>query len=267
MQTATLTDAPAVVLEPVQSAPAPALRNAGDIAPQGAVITPDNMLAIAVEKGASLDYLERLMALKERHDANESRKAFVQAMTMFKREPLEIFKRKQVGYTTKDGEFVGYKHAELSDVAEVVVPAMARHGLSHRWEVKQDAGRIHVKCIVTHQQGHSEHVELDGAPDNSGKKNGIQQVASTVTYLQRYTLLLTTGLATKEQTDDDGKGAGDGSHDISDLLADLYAITDDAKALQFWQLKREQLRGIPEAYGRFKEAVASHRRSIQGGRA
>lgn len=232
---------------------------------QAVVTTPAQLLEIAVSQNADLDKLERLMALQERWEANEARKDFVLAMAAFKQEPLEIFKRKEVGYTTKDGEFVGYKHATLSDVANVVVPAMARHDLSHRWDVKQENGRIIVTCVVTHKRGHSETVTLDGSPDSSGKKNAIQQVASTVTYLQRYTLLLATGLAAQDQMDDDGQGAGKGETDIGDLLAELYEITDDQKALQFWQQRREALRGDAGAYGRFKQAVADHRRSISGG--
>lgn len=233
---------------------------------QAVVTTPAQLLEIAVSQNADLDKLERLMALQERWEANEARKDFVLAMAAFKQEPLEIFKRKEVGYTTKDGEFVGYKHATLSDVANVVVPAMARHDLSHRWDVKQESGRIIVTCVVTHKRGHSETVTLDGSPDSSGKKNAIQQVASTVTYLQRYTLLLATGLAAQDQLDDDGQGAGKGGEtDIGDLLAELYEITDDQKALQFWQQRREALRGDAGAYGRFKQAVADHRSSISGG--
>lgn len=247
------------VFEPAAIAPAPARQTA-------MVATPAHLLEIALNQGADLDRLERLMALQERWEANEARREFVEAMAGFKQEPLDIFKRKQVGYTTKDGDFVGYKHAELSDVASVVVPAMARHNLSHRWDVKQENNRIIVTCIVTHKRGHSETVTLDGAPDNSGKKNAIQQVASTVTYLQRYTLLLATGLAAKDQVDDDGAGAGgDPGVEMGDLLAELYAITDDQKALQFWQQKRDTLRNDNEAYGRFKQAVAEHRRSLQGG--
>lgn len=178
--------------------------------------TPTMMLAMAVERGASLEYIEKLMALQERWEANEARKAFTEDMTQFKAEPLEIFKRKHVGYETKDGAFVGYKHAELSDVADVVVPAMARHGLSHRWDVKQVDKRIHVTCTVTHRLGHSESVTMDAPPDDSGKKNSIQQVASAVTYLQRYTLLAIVGLATKSEVDDDGAGGID--VDAAELL-------------------------------------------------
>ena len=55
--------------------------------------TPSVLLAMAVQQGADLDRLERLMALQERWEANEARTAFVAAMTAFKAEPLEIFKR------------------------------------------------------------------------------------------------------------------------------------------------------------------------------
>jgi hypothetical protein len=43
--------------------------------------------------------------------------------------------------------------------------------------------------------------------DTSGSKNAIQSIASTITYLQRYTLFAATGLAADDQ-DDDGKAAG-----------------------------------------------------------
>ena len=84
----------------------------------GTATTPSTLLAMAVAQGADLDRLERLMALQERWEAGEARKAFTQAMTDFKAEPLEIFKRKEVGYKTKEGDFVGYKHAQLCDVVD-----------------------------------------------------------------------------------------------------------------------------------------------------
>jgi hypothetical protein len=173
--------------------------------------TPDNLLAMALSRGADMEQLERLMALKERHDANEARKAYVAALAAFKAEPIDLRKTKAVGYETTGG-VVGYKHATLADVVDAVVTAMAKHGLSHNWSVKQDSG-ITVTCTLTHALGHSESVSMTAAPDNSGKKNAIQQVASTVTYLQRYTLQSITGVAAKDVEDDDGaafdKGDGD----------------------------------------------------------
>lgn len=180
--------------------------------------TPADLLRIAVENGADLDRLEKLMALQERWEANEARKAYVAAMTAFKAEPLTIIKGKKVEYTG-----TSYMHAELSDVTGVICPALARHQLSHRWDVAQDADRITVDCVITHVLGHSEKVTMQAMPDNSGKKNAIQQVASTITYLQRYTLLAATGVATKGQ-DDDGQGGGIDT----DLLAEWVAHANAA---------------------------------------
>lgn len=248
------------------------LRDAAPVVQQRQLsATPADLLRMAVEQNADLDRLERLMALQERWEAGEARKAFVAAMTAFKAEPLEIFKRKQVGFTDRNGQFVGYKHAELSDVCDVVVPAMARHGLSHRWDVKRDGPKIVVTCIVTHQLGHSESITLDGAPDDSGKKNVIQQQASTITYLQRYTLLAATGLATKDGHDDDGKGGAEyeqaspvESLVSPELLAGLRATKTDQEALDFWFKHRDSTGAVKsKPYEAFKNAVAEYRSNLK----
>ena len=162
------------------------------------------MAQMAMSQGKVAEMRE-LMAMHKEWDAHQAFKAYVAAMAAFKAEPMEILKRKVVSFTTRDGDTTSYKHAELADVTAVVVPALGKHGLSHRWDVTQNSGQITVTCILTHALGHSESVTLQAAPDASGKKNAIQQVASTVTYLERYTLLMATGMATTGM-DDDGRG-------------------------------------------------------------
>lgn len=178
--------------------------------PAASTPNPAQLLAIAVQQGADLDRLERLMALQERWEATEARRAFVAAMAAFKAEPLVIFKQKKVSFTTRDGDTTSYSHAELSDVTDVVGQAMARHGLTYDWDIDQREGRVHVSCIVTHVRGHTKAVKMDAPPDASGKKNTIQQIASATTYLQRYTLLAAVGMSTKGM-DDDGQGADNGA--------------------------------------------------------
>jgi hypothetical protein len=63
---------------------------------------------------------------------------------------------------------------------------------------------------------------MTGPLDDSGNKNKIQQAGSTVTYLQRYTLLAVTGLSTQDQ-DDDGQGADDDGEPLS--AVDEEALT------------------------------------------
>lgn len=180
-------------------------------APQRALTgpaSPDTLLALAVQQGASIEQLERLMALKERHEANEARKAFHEAMAGFKAEPPAIFKDKHVKYANSKGGFTEYDHATLGNVVKTVIAAMGRHGLSHSWSTAHlEGGRVRVTCKVTHKLGHSDEVSLEASRDDSGGKNNIQALGSAISYLQRYTLLAITGLATEDDPDDDGAGA------------------------------------------------------------
>lgn len=182
------------------------------IDPQGlqhVPVTPATLLSLAVQQGADLDRLQQLMDLQDRWDANQARKAYVQAMAEFKASPPEIFKTKQVEFgNTK------YKHATIGDVTTAIIDGLSAHGLSHRWDIDQTSG-IKVTCVLTHRMGHSESTVMAAPADQSGGKNAIQAIASTVTYLQRYTLLAATGLATQDEPDDDG-ASGDTEADIAE---------------------------------------------------
>lgn len=162
-----------------------------------------SMIETMVSRGGDLSNLDKMLDLQIKWEANEARKAYVAAMAAFKAEPMSIGKNKHVSFRTSKG-VTEYDHAELSDVTAVVVPAMAKHSLSHRWTIKQESGKITVACVVTHSLGHSEVVEMTAPADDSGGKNTIQAIASTKTYLERYTLLASVGMATGGQ-DDDGR--------------------------------------------------------------
>src|SRR5690606_30314272 len=95
-------------------------------------ITPMQMLQIAVEQGADLDKLSKLMDLQERWEANEARKAYVAAISAFKADPPRLHKNKTVRFGDTE-----YDHATLDNVCDVIVPALTKQGLSHRWEVEQ----------------------------------------------------------------------------------------------------------------------------------
>jgi len=172
-------------------------------APQNSItaVGPADLLRYALDSGADLDRLEKLMELQERDNANKARMAFVAAMAEFKKNAPTILKDKDVNF-----KGTSYSHATLGGICEVVIEALARCGISHDWDTQQpSSGMIIVSCSLTHVLGHSKATTMEAPPDNSGSKNAIQQIASTVTYLQRYTLLGACGLATKDM-DDDGRG-------------------------------------------------------------
>jgi hypothetical protein len=198
-----------IALRPAAPAPLPAA-------------TPMQLLQVAIERGTDVAMLEKLVQLQQQWEANEARKAYVAAKAAFVAERPTITKNKHVGFESrKTGDKTDYDHATLDNVCDIIGPVLSKHGLSHAWELSQSDGKVRVTCTLTHVLGHSERVWLEAGADMSGSKNPIQGIGSTVTYLQRYTLLAICGLATKNQ-DNDGRGAG-GSDDEEMISAEQKA--------------------------------------------
>jgi len=168
--------------------------------------SPLAQLASMKEMGLTIQDMKDMLELQKDYEAMEAEKLFNVALADFKAEDILITKDKFVGYENNDGTTTGYSHASLGNIVEIAVPFMSMHGLSHRWKTEQaEGGVVKVTFVLTHIAGHSEETSLQASPDGSGKKNAIQQVSSTITYLERYTMLAGTGLAVQDQNDDDGQ--------------------------------------------------------------
>lgn len=207
---------------------------------------PMQMLAIMTQRGVSMADLKDLVALAKDWEAGQARKAYVEAMALFKAEPHKIFKTKDV----KIPNGPQFKHATLADVADGVVASLAKFGLSHNWITEQNADVIKVTCVITHKMGHSERTELVGAPDTGPGRNKIQAVGSTITYLQRYTLMAACGLAASDM-DDDGKASGKITierepepNGYADWTLDMEALADEgfARLTAVWAKAKPEYR-------------------------
>lgn len=180
-----------------------------------AAMTPMEMLNQAVSSGAGIDVLTKLMDLQERWEGNQARKAFDEAMASAKSEIPVINKNRRVGFDSKKAgaSRTDYRHEDLAEIARTVDPILSRYGLSYRFRTKALPNEpIMVTCIVSHRDGYSEENTLQAGRDDSGNKNSIQAIGSTITYLQRYTLKAALGLAASN--DDDGKKADDIVDDV-----------------------------------------------------
>jgi len=170
-------------------------------------LTPAQMLSLAVQQNADTAKLEKLMDLQERWEKNEARKAYVEAMVKFRAACPTILKTRKVDFTPKDKGRVKYNFAGLPETVEQIQPLMAECQLSATWTtVAQRADWIEIRCDVSHVRGHKESMQLGGPPDDSGGKNRLQMIASTITYLRRTTLFSLLGLVAKDEVDDDGAG-------------------------------------------------------------
>lgn len=226
---ATKPEAPAPIvatLEPMKPKPQPAAEQALQIVDR---TDPHAALYLATERGADPTVMRELIQLARERDAlieerrkREAEHAFVQALTTFKGDPPRIKKTKAVDFVSKrTSDRTNYKYADLPTVVNAVSAGLSAVGLSFRWGVHQEPGKVTVTCVLQHVAGHAERTELFGAPDDSGNKNSIQGVGSAISYLQRYTLLSALGLAT-EGDDDDGRTTGQAEPELDEAAQSVF---------------------------------------------
>lgn len=166
--------------------------------------TPADLISQAIQSGLDMAGLEKLVALQERWEASQARKAFFEAFTKFQSEAPELRKTKDVDFETKTGGRTNYKYAPLADIARQIGKTLKDNDLSYRWEIQDDAASIKVTCLVSHVAGHTEQTTMTASPDTSGAKNAIQARGSAIEYMKRYTLIGALGLTTAD-SDIDGR--------------------------------------------------------------
>lgn len=201
------------------------------------------MLEKAIEKGADFEVVEKLYDLVERNQQAQAKKAFHTAMSVFQSCVQMAHKSASASFRTKNGGQMGYSFASLDDVIKVARPALQKSGLSYTFKVKQEAGTVKkwndsakkfmdaattivsVMCTISHGDGHSESCSLTSPLEDSGQKNALQQIGSTVSYLKRYTLCSALGIATSDDLDDGhAYSVEDSAHEV--VVIDYHAELD-----------------------------------------
>lgn len=153
---------------------------------------------VAMDPAADLAKLERMLDLKEKHEADEAKKAFSAAFALasasFPTIPLN-----GKGHNNKP-------YATLKDIISHTRPVLSQHGLALTFSI--DVGdQITVTAELMHKAGHSKSTSIALPRDTSGSKNAVQAVGSTQTYGQRYTAQAVLGLSLGDDTEDDGNAA------------------------------------------------------------
>lgn len=161
--------------------------------------TPDQLLALAINKDLDIEKLTKLMELQKEWKASLSREAFFNALADFQSAVPELRKTKEVQF--KD---VKYRYAPLADIVRQIRATIKESGLTYRWEISDNGENIVVTCLITHREGHMERTTMSAKADTSGSKNAIQARGSAIEYLKRYTLIGALGISTAD-SDVDGQ--------------------------------------------------------------
>ncbi len=179
-----------------------ALVPAEDIKPASLVQIIERM---ASDPTVDIDKFERFMAMHERMIANQARSEFFAAFANMQGDIPQI-----TGLTGKvtSGPMNGSTYATNEDVQRIVRPVLQRHGfgLTFRTEFPTPT-TVKIIGILGHKGGHVEQTEFVSAADNTGSKNAVQALGSTISYGIRYTSRALLNI-TSGEVDDDGQRSG-----------------------------------------------------------
>lgn len=194
----------------------------------------------AVMSNASIEMIERLIAVKMKLDEHSARQAFFIDLSAAKSElPTFVGKDRTVDFTTSKGR-TKYDYESLAGITSKVNPVLSKYGLSTIFDISQK-DIITVSCRLCHRSGHVETVTMSGPRDDSGNKNSLQQSGSTVSYLMRYTLKAALGIAAGDkEEDDDGHGSEMSERDKEKIFNEAKILVPSAKT-------PEELAGIWES--------------------
>ncbi|TFH47835.1 MAG: hypothetical protein E4H01_07480 [Lysobacterales bacterium] len=233
-------------------------------------VHPGQMIqALMANPEVDIDKVSQLFELQEKYEANNARKAYHHAMSQFKGLVPQVKYDSWVNYANKGGGRTDFAFASLAGILGQIQETMEQCGLNATWKTASlEGGAVEVTCVVTHELGHSEATSLVAGKDESGGKNSIQAVKSTVSYLRRITLEAMLGLAAKAD-DDDGNGAGTqvqkvGANEVKQLttlMAEAKANT--AKFLKAFAIEKlddlplERMAMAVDALNKQKQAIAA----------
>lgn len=163
------------------------------------------LIAKAIDKGASVETMEKFLAMRRELKAEWAKEQFDNDMSSFQGECPVIEKRKEGG-KTNSGQ-VAYKYAPLDSIVSQVKEIIKKYGFSYAIKIEINSEKKLVKaiCIVKHRAGHSESSELE-VP--LGTKTQVmsdsQVVAAASTFAKRYAFCNAFGIMTG---DDDNEKA------------------------------------------------------------
>lgn len=159
---------------------------------------PESILRFALEKGATVDVIERLMLVRDKLNAEQSKAAFDMAMKAFQDECPVIYKGKPVLDENKHKLF---DYAPLEDVISVARPFLSKQGFSWQFgEEDSKDGTFRAVCIAKHIGGHQEKATATLGKVKGNRITDAAKVdAATMTMAQRRAFCAVFGIVVAGQ--------------------------------------------------------------------
>lgn len=180
---------------------------------------PQDLLALAVQKGADVATLERLMVVRTQLKAEAAKEAYFDSLAKFQAECPVIRKNRKVAIPGGPN----YSYAPLDQIIQKVQPLLDKHGFSVDRDAEIDDKWVTAIVTVHHRQGHSETKRFKVPAETKAGMSPQQKYGAAGTFAERYAFCGALGIRTGDQ-DTDCAPAADGPDAIATLKAELWNL-------------------------------------------
>ena len=211
-------------------------------------LDPQALISQAIQAGAGIEALERLVALATTVRAMQAREAWYASMAEFQRRCPVIKKTKTAKIRTRTGPGYEYKFAPIEQILSPEVRAvLADVGFSVSWRRPGvTASSVTVSCRVSHVLGHHEEsgdvampVSQQAAGDEASGATPAQRVGIASTYAERYALKAILGLVAEDDDDTESQGTGADETKSRDPAGGLAgAVITEQEVRKFFAIAR-----------------------------
>lgn len=167
-----------------------------------AMVNPETMISLAIEKGAPIETIERMMKLRSELKAEYARDQFNMAMAELQKNMPVITKNKEVREKADKGGGLRYRFAPIDSIVQQVGPVIAQHGFSYTIRVTNDEKMLTAVCIVTHKFGHTEESSFSIPVGTEQYMSDVQKYGARSTFAKRYAFTNAFGIMTGDEDND-----------------------------------------------------------------
>lgn len=167
---------------------------------EAAQISPETLIAAGIEKGLSVEMMERLLAMRKELRTEIAMAAYDDALAAFQSECPIIEKTKPVIFNGK----VQYNYAPFEGIIEKTHELLGKHGLSYSFKTEIVPDGLKATCILKHRGGYSQTGEFVAEMKGTNMMSGAQIMASKQTFAKRYAFCNVTGIVSGDE-DNDGE--------------------------------------------------------------
>ncbi len=163
----------------------------------------ESLISQGIEKGLSVDTMERLLAMRRELKAEFAKEAYDKAMAKFQSECPTIKKTKEV--KTKSGD-IAYRYAPLESIVEQVKVPLQQNGFSYSSNMElleNGITKVKASIKITHELGHNEVTDMTVPLGNKTQiMSDSQVIAAAQTFAKRYAFCNAFGILTGDEDND-----------------------------------------------------------------